>query len=233
MMYVSVYYKLVPMPVQEKEDVAVRTEATLLLCCNRLLPEDPDAITEIGEEQGQEQQVFYEQVDGVSLVVTPRQPDKAPLITLAMVEGGYIILWISKDMFWSFGTGEMNRQRDSIQAYEALAMAAGFAALCAYFVTAYIYRRHTLHFIDSLTIIFWICANYTWMCGEFFIRYRNYEFDDVDPGNDTNTRLASAVCFGAGICCQLYVVTVELWEAYGGCMPRQRRAAMPAVLKEP
>jgi hypothetical protein len=136
------------------------------------------------------------------------QGDGSPQLTLAFIESGYIIFWIFKDLFWSFGTGDLNTEFGSVVVYEILAMCFGFTALCVYLVTAYIYRRKTLRFLDSLTTIFWISANFVWMCGEFFIRYDNLQFDDANPGNDRNTRIASATLFVAGMLTQLYVVIV-------------------------
>lgn len=204
-LYVAIYCKLVPMPEQENEDIVIRNEATLFLLGRgtfRSATNNVDAIMDLDEELPD-----YQELGGDGTLNT-QSSDAAPLITLALIEYGYIVFWISKDLFWSFGTGELNTQHSAILAYEALAMCAGFIALCIYLVTAYIYRRRTLRFMDSLTTIFWISANYVWMCGEFFIRYHNLQFDDAEPGNDRETRIASAVLFCLGGCCQVYVVVV-------------------------
>jgi hypothetical protein len=135
-----------------------------------------------------------------------------PPITLASIENAYIIFWISKDMFWSFGTGDLTPQRDIAIVCEIFAMCFGFTALCVYLITAYIYRRRKLRFLDGLTAIFWISANYVWMCGEFFIRYHNLEHDDGDAGDDRSTRIAAATLFTAGFVTQLYVGSVLYWR---------------------
>eukprot|EP01035_Chromulina_nebulosa_P019372 gene19372-25239_t len=43
-------------------------------------------------------------------------------ITLAFIENGYIIFWISKDLFWSWGTGDLTKGRDLAIVYETVAM---------------------------------------------------------------------------------------------------------------
>jgi energy-coupling factor transporter transmembrane protein EcfT len=200
-LYICVACNIVPMPEQDNEDIVIRNEATRFLLGRSTFTRDTNdvnAIMDLEEEVPDNQELHS------------GQSDAAAPITLAMIENGYIIFWISKDMFWSFGTGDLNRQRNSVLAYETLAMCGGFTALCIYLVTAYIYRRRTLRFLDSLTTVFWISANYTWMCGEFFIRYHNLQFDDADPGDDRKTRIASATLFAAGVACQVYVVIV-LW----------------------
>lgn len=204
-LYLLVAINRIPMPEQENEDIIVRNEATRFFFGKSTLTREATDVSSI-MDMDEEIPNFYHEAG--------TRPDAPPPITLAMIEHAYIIFWISKDLFWSFGTGDLNHQRGSVLAYETLAMCAGFTALCVYLVTAYIYRRRTLRFIDSLTTIFWLAANYTWMCGEFFIRYDNLEFDDSNPGDDRRTRIASAALFCAGLTCQLYVVAVLALRYY-------------------
>jgi hypothetical protein len=198
--YICIFTKRIPMPEQADEDIIIRNEATLFLLGQRsyTATSDIDSILDMDEEspEYQDMDAFHTQGDG------------SPQLTLAFIESGYIIFWIFKDLFWSFGTGDLNTEFGSVIVYEILAMTFGFTALCVYLVTAYIYRRKMLRFLDSLTTVFWISANYVWMCGEFFIRYNNLQFDDADPGNDRNTRIASATLFCAGMLTQVYVVIV-------------------------
>jgi len=201
-LYISIYCKKVPMPEQADEDIIIRNEVTLFLLgknsYNTTKVSDVDAIVDLDDELPD-----YHELDTFHSKTEPAGP-----ITLAFIENLYIVFWISKDLFWSFGTGDLDNHEDSIVIYEILAMCFGFTALCVYLVTAYMYRRKTLRFMDSLTTVFWISANYVWMCGEFFIRYDNLQYDDTDSGNDRSTRIASATLFCAGMLCQVYVVVV-------------------------
>lgn len=229
-LYLCISCGKVPMPEQENEDIVIRNEATLFLLGKRSYQapmSDVDAIMDLDDESFPE---FHD------LDVYNSRSDAAPAITLAMLENSYIIFWIGKDLFWSFGTGDLNKQESSVIAYETLAMCSGFTALCVYLVTAYIYRRKTLRFLDSLTTIFWISANFVWMCGEFFIRYNNLQFDDSDPGNDRSTRIASATLFCLGGLCQLYVVVVlfvryrqRQLQGRGGAVYRVAHSDVPKV----
>lgn len=203
-LYISIYCKKVPMPEQADEDIIIRNDITLFLLgknsYNTTKVSDVDAIVDLDDELPD-----YHELDTFH-----SRSESAGPITLAFIENLYIVFWISKDLFWSFGTGDLDNHEDSIIIYEILAMCFGFTALCVYLVTSYMYRRKTLRFMDSLTTIFWISANYVWMCGEFFIRYDNLQYDDTDSGNDRSTRIASATLFCAGLLCQVYVVFVLL-----------------------
>ena len=50
-------------------------------------------------------------------------------------------------------------------------------------ICCYLSRRTLVDFLDSLSVLSWLSANFIWMCGEFFLRYRNMEEDDVTQGN--------------------------------------------------
>lgn len=205
-MYVLIYCGKIPMPEQQDEDIVIRNEATLFLLGKQsytaAMVSDVDAMLDLEEE-------FPEYHD---LDTFHTRSQASPQITLAFIENAYIIFWISKDLFWSFGTGDLTQGLDSAIIYEIFAMCFGFTALCVYLVTAYIYRRKKLRFLDSLTTIFWISANYVWMCGEFFIRYDNLQYDDATAGNDRNTRIASATLFALGFATQIYVSIVLYWR---------------------
>ena len=127
-------------------------------------------------------------------------------ISCAFVEYFYIVFWISKDMFWSWGTGDLIQGEASAVLFETCALCFGTLSFCVYTVTAYIYRFNHVRFVDALTTLCWIAANFVWMSGEFFIRYQNLELDDSDEGNDGATRVASAVLFSAGLALQTYIV---------------------------
>ena len=203
--YGLIFYRHIPLPEQADEDIAIRNEATLFIMgkssYTTTTNSDVDSVIELDDEFPD-----YHDMDALHI---PKSD--GPALTLAFIENGYIIFWIFKDLFWSFGTGDLGENSEThIIACEIIAMCFGFTALCVYLTTAYIYRRKKLRFLDSLTTILWLSANYVWMCGEFFIRYDNMQFDDTDPGNDRDTRIASATLFCAGIFIQVYVVSVLL-----------------------
>jgi len=128
--------------------------------------------------------------------------------TMLFLENFYILFWISKDLFWSAGTGDflIRSPRSLIIGFECIAMLFGSLAIYIYTIIAYGYYRYdTIKFLDALTIICWIGANYCWMCGEFFIRYDHLLLDDGTEGNDTLTRCASMTLFLSGIAIQWYL----------------------------
>lgn len=201
-MYILIFWGKLPIPEQEDEDIVVRNEATLFLFGNKSYTaatvSDVDSMLDMDEDFPEYHDVETFQTRGES----------SPLITLAFIENAYILFWISKDLFWSFGTGDLTQGLNSAIIYEIFAMCFGFSALCVYLVTAYIYRRKKLRFLDGLTTVFWICANYVWMCGEFFVRYDHLQHDDGSPGDDRNTRIAAATFFAVGFALQMYVSAV-------------------------
>ncbi len=216
-LYVSIYRRWIPVPEQEDEDIVTRNEATLFLLGKNSytatggtdLDHPADSMLNLDDEFPD-----YGELD----INFNNDRQISPPVTLASIENAYIIFWISKDMFWSFGTGDIPVGQEVAVACEIFAMGFGFTALCVYLVTAYIYRRRKLRFLDGLTAIFWIGANYTWMCGEFFIRYHNLEHDDGDAGDDHVTRIIALFFFISGFLIQMYVIG-ELWRR------RQQRLA--------
>lgn len=207
-LYVSIFNKWIPVPEQQDEDIVIRNEATLFLLGKNSYASAGTESDHPGDAMLNLDDEFpdYHELD------TSFNRTASPPVTLASIENAYIIFWISKDMFWSFGTGDITVSKDVAIACEILAMCFGFTALCVYLVTAYIYRRRKLRFLDGLTAIFWISANYTWMCGEFFIRYHNMDHDDGDAGDDHNTRVAAACLFIAGFLTQVFVTGALYWR---------------------
>lgn len=132
-------------------------------------------------------------------------------LTVAYVENFYILFWVSKDLFWSWGTGDPPVGRAPIPPVEGLieALAICFACVCIlnYILTSYIHRRDGVVLIDCLSAVCWIVANFIWMCGEFFVRFENNTLDDDTQGDDYHTRIASACFFLLGILLQSYIVT--------------------------
>jgi len=87
-------------------------------------------------------------------------------VSLAFIERAYIIFWISKDFFWSVGTGEVFNYRPMAPIWEGLAMIMGCSAIFVYVAGCYVYRRDFMQLLDNVSTIMWICANFVWMCGK-------------------------------------------------------------------
>jgi len=199
-MYVLIYLRMVQMPEEEGEDMISKNEAQILLRrTNASRLAEADAMILRGE----------------------RSPETSSSgITLAFIENAYIIFWISKDLFWAWGTGDLSRGRGLIILFESVALLFGTLSICIYLITAYIYRRNHVRFVDAITTICWIAANFVWMSGEFFVRYRNLELDDTTEGADNQTRIASSCLFCTGIILQIYVIshmTVKSGKCQGLC----------------
>jgi hypothetical protein len=131
--------------------------------------------------------------------------------TVAYVENIYILFWILKDLFWCWGTGDLLGVAPSeplIALCEALAISFGSVAILNNILTAYIWRRDPILFLDCLSAVCWIAANFTWMCGEFFVRYDNLELADDDQGDDYKTRIIATCFFLIGISIQIYNVVI-------------------------
>jgi hypothetical protein len=206
-MYLGIYYKILDMPKDYNEDYVSKNEAQLLFRGGAYKrPARTDLMILKGEAAVEEHS--YD-------------------ITLAFIENAYIIFWISKDLFWSWGTGDLTRGRDQVIFYESTAMLFGTLSILIYCITAYIYRRNLVLLLDSLTTICWIGANYVWMCGEFFLRYNNLQYDDTNEHDDWQTRVASAILFCSGLLIQLFVISYLSYQKYGGdlsaCSRRPKR----------
>eukprot|EP01038_Epipyxis_sp_PR26KG_P011869 gene11869-15886_t len=205
MMYSVVYCKLIPMPEEDDEDVITRNEALLLFCGNKHSNNytktnanyDLDTISEIGDD------TFN---------------DSSLIITLAVIENAYIVFWIGKDLFWALGTGDLVtiNMHEIVIFYESAAMSFGTLAIVIYVVVAYLYRRNLIRFLDSITVILWILANYTWMVGEFFIRYQNLDYDDKTEKDDATTRIIAAFLFCSGITVQVCILCYSGWRRLKG-----------------
>ena len=95
--------------------------------------------------------------------------DKSHVISLAFIERVYIIFWISKDFFWSVGTGEVLNYKPLAPIWEGLAMVMGCLAIFVYAAGCYVYRRDFMQLLDNVSTIMWICANFVWMCGKLML----------------------------------------------------------------
>ena len=185
-MYLLVYFGVVKMPEEEGEDIISKNEVQILLRrSNAARLAESDAMILRGERSTEA---------------------SSSGITLAFIENAYIIFWISKDLFWAWGTGDLSHGRGLIILFESVALLFGTLSILIYLVTAYIYRRNHVRFVDAITTICWIAANFVWMSGEFFVRYRNLELDDTTEGADDGTRIASSCLFCTGIALQVYVI---------------------------
>eukprot|EP00981_Chlorochromonas_danica_P007871 scaffold1885_cov161-Ochromonas_danica.AAC.14 len=190
-MYLCIYCKIIPMPEGEDEDLISKNEVMLFFYGDKSYSQQHTAIDD-GLDYPED------------LSLNPPNPSYG--LTLAYIENLYIVFWVSKDLFWSWGTGDLINGFDLAIFYESAAMTFGALSLFMHLITAYVYRRNKLLLLDSITTILWISANFVWMCGEFFLRYVNLSYDDEDQGNDSKTRIASTVLFCLGIMIQVYIL---------------------------
>lgn len=86
-------------------------------------------------------------------------------------ENLHIIFWLIKDFCWSLE-------------FKTLGIIMVIPTVSLAFIIAYKTREHTSDFIHNIAVCFWICANATWMIGEFF----DYQF-----------RTVAAILFSCGI----------------------------------
>lgn len=195
-MYLLICYKCIETPEDEEEDIVSKNEAVLFFFGQKSYAQ---------QNEGD----ILDQLDDDDVTLTsPNHAGANPYygLTLALIENAYIIFWVSKDLFWSWGTGDLTKGRDLAIMYEAFAMCFGSLSIFTYCLSAYLYRRNLVRLLDCITTIFWISANFVWMSGEFFLRYDNLELDDGDQGDDGKTRIVSSILFCLGILLQLYVI---------------------------
>lgn len=74
---------------------------------------------------------------------------------LRNTENFHIVLWLIKDICWVLDL----KLAGTIMIIPTVAMAAWIAWRC---------RQDVGEVLHSLAVVFWICANGTWMLGEFF-----------------------------------------------------------------
>jgi hypothetical protein len=206
-MYIGIFCNYIKVPEEEDEDVISKNEAFLFCYGNKSYElaqtNNNRANNNISLDLDDLSDINFN-----SMQLLPVQNT----LTLAVIENAYIIFWISKDLFWSWGTGDLTKGKDLAIMYESFAMCFGLLSIFIYVLTSYLYRRNLLRLLDSITTIFWISANYIWMCGEFFLRYDNLTYDDANEGNDTSTRIASAICFSLGLTLQAIIVGIIIWQ---------------------
>lgn len=200
-LYMGVHFNKIVIPEEENEDQISKNEATLLCMCGGkstyVKPVESDSIVDI--------------VDGFSLSMATGGGQELRInnssISIAYIENAYIIFWILKDLFWSMGTGDFSVQETTTAIIiEIIAICFGVCAIIIYIMVSYLNRRNSISFLDCISIIFWIMANFVWMNGEFFLRYQNMKNDDSNEGNDTVTRIISCPLFLTGIFIQMFVI---------------------------
>lgn len=169
-MYSCIYWNIIKMPENYNEDIVVKQELQMLISgkfTKKSLHTDASLF--------REDDVLSD--ESLDITASTRQY----YVSVAFVENSYIIFWSSKDLFWSWSTGEIAYGRDYIITLESLSMFFGTISFCIYCITAYINRRNYILFIDCITILCWISANFIWMCGEFFLRYQNLTYVSSHP----------------------------------------------------
>lgn len=199
-MYILIYCRTIPMPEDEEEDTILRNEATLFFFGSRSYTKQTD----------------HSALDSMDDITIMGDQPPSYGFTLAFIENFYIIFWVSKDLFWAWGTGDWAEGRDFAIAFESIAICCGTLSICIYILVSYLYRRNVLRLLDSITTILWIMANFVWMCGEFFIRYDNLRYDDHTEGNDSDTRIISATLFLLGLSVQSYILLKVIWHIVRG-----------------
>ena len=200
-LYTGVYFNKIVIPEEENEDQITKNEAALLCMCGRrkstyVKPVESDSIVDI--------------VDGFSLSMASGSQENQinnSNVSIAYIENAYIIFWILKDLFWSIGTGDFSVQGTTTAILiEIFAIFCGLCAIIIYFMVSYLNRRNSISILDCISTIFWIMANFVWMCGEFFLRYQNLKNDDSNEGNDSLTRIISCPLFLSGIFIQMFII---------------------------
>lgn len=78
-------------------------------------------------------------------------------------ENIHIVLWLLKDLCWC----TLSKTMGLIMVIPTIAL--------AIYIT-FLYRKNKAEVLHNTAIIFWICANSTWMIGEFYFEdgLRNY-----------------------------------------------------------
>jgi hypothetical protein len=233
-MYIGIFCNCIKIPEEEDEDAVSRNEAYLFCYGNKSyelthqqhmmsrsnaldVSISPASVTNPIPRSDSDDinDINFNSVNLVGSSTRSEPPiDNRNVLTLAYIENAYIIFWISKDLFWSWGTGDLTKGQDLAIMYEALAMSFGCLSIFIYILTAYLYRRNILRLFDCITTIFWISANFVWMCGEFFLRYDNLTYDDENEGNDSSTRIVSAILFTLGLLIQLVIIFIMLYYNY-------------------
>lgn len=203
-MYILVFCKIIPMPEDDEEDIVSKNEAILFFYGSQSYSKQLQYNTELDNSDD----VNIISLDGAGYERQgSSQSGPSYGFSLIFIENAYILFWILKDLCWSWGTGDLTHDQETAIVFESLALCCGTMSIFVYALTSYLYRRNTLRFLDAITTIFWIAANFVWMSGEFFLRYDNLEHDDATQGNDYNTRVASATLFLLGLAIQAYVMT--------------------------
>jgi len=205
-LYMGIYLRYLETPKDDGEDLVARKQLDDLLACNYPNP---------SINNDSQQLLATHNIDSNS-----NQPSAATAgYSLVFVENFYIIFWIMKDLFWGFGTGDLTTNGEDVLFFEVCALFFGSLALVVYAVSALVYRHNSIRFIDCLSTLCWILANYVWMAGEFFIRYKDMELDDGTEGNDSRTRIASLSLFLLGILLQAYnsaVISIDVYRKRQG-----------------
>ena len=182
--------------------------------------EDQVSLNEIQMVCGRKHQYNSTGLSDLHVVDNRLETPTTRVITVAYVENFYIVFWCAKDLFWSWGTGDPPLGVNPAPALEGFieAVAMCFACVCIgnYVLTAYIHRRDPILFMDCLSAVSWIIANFVWMSGEFFIRFENDTLNDDTQGNDFRTRIASATFFGIGLLIQAYILRKLILRRWRG-----------------
>jgi hypothetical protein len=221
--YTGFYFGFVPVPTDEEEDALRRgsqpTAATLQQGSkdtdHEVTIDLGNRVTQTDTTPGSDGQVKVQQsTDSEDDDQLPPASERIFGAPMVVCEYLYLWPWVLKDLFWSWATGDFGDLHMFTEiTSETLAIIFGCSAMLAFAYVAVLYRHNLEPFLDSVTSVCWVAANLCWMCGEFFIRYDNMEFDDHTEQNDTETRIFSSIFFLLGLSIQFCIVTyhVGMW----------------------
>lgn len=117
------------------------------------------------------------------------------VVKLRKQENFHILLWLVKDLCWV----TVSRMAGMIMIVPTL--------LLALYIT-WKNRNDRAELMHNIAICLWICANSTWMIGEFY-------FDDT-------TRPLAIVFFSGGLLSMLYYYAIELLNKQSAIRKRSR-----------
>lgn len=87
--------------------------------------------------------------------------------SMVLIENFYVIFWIGKDLFWSWSTGDFGIPIFETMICETFAITFGTLACCSFLYVGFLYRHNLEYFLDSVTSVCWLLANFVWVSTAF------------------------------------------------------------------
>lgn len=203
LLYILIHLELVEMPRDESDklygySLADGSFHSLNSSVSENIQSDHRRLVDIDEEK---------EIETADIFPSHRYPMG---FTLTFIENCYIVLWISKDYFWSWATGDFKINPIAGVFTEGVSILFGVLSVSLFAYVTYCWRHHFVNMMDSLTSFCWLTANLIWMSGEVFIRYGNLQLDDFDQADDEIARLFSGLFFLFGLQIQVIVIFHEM-----------------------